>query len=75
MKKLRTPNRIAECLFEIINDNNGYRDEMHKKWAESDKRYLRTLTLGKNISYENNIIEIQNGEATKTLYKITVEKI
>lgn len=70
-----TNEKIAEALYEIITGNNGYRDDEHTKWEKEAKDYMQGITMDRNISLEGNKIEIQSSDGTKTLYKITVEKI
>lgn len=66
---------IIEALYEIINGLHGERDEQHTQWEKEAKNYLKHITKDKNISidYDKKIIEIQNSEATKTLYLITIK--
>lgn len=83
MKKTTNEN-IAEALFEIINGLHGFSYGTNEKWdlelAESKKqwhkqatRYLKRLTLSKNIELSGNQINIQNHDGTKTIYSITIK--
>ena len=72
---METNVKIAEALYEIINGLHGYRSKQHTKWEKEAKTYIKKLTKTKNLSLDyGGLIEIDNENGTKTLYKIRVTK-
>lgn len=72
---MKTNERIAEALYEIICRNNGFRDEMHEKWGKEAKRYMRKITGDRNISLTEDSIFIESHDGMKQLYQIKIRKV